>query len=247
MHGPAHISQDSDSERPTKVVSKSRKHSIETHPKDRNCEVCLRYKLTMAPCRRRTGEALPRAEKFGDWKTADHKVLNEEGEPRNNHRYAVVVQDLPTQWNQSYPCKPKYKDFTRDGKEFYESSSSCRKNKLFVLTNHWKIRKSCEDLSWNHRTSTSHRSETNGIAERAVRVKQTLSAVLLQSGLDDKWWSDSMECYCYPRNVQDLLAERKIPFERRLGEPFKEPKIPCGRPPPPSVLALAPPVTCSVP
>ena len=34
--------QDSDSERPTKVVSKSRKHNIYTHfPKARNCEVCL--------------------------------------------------------------------------------------------------------------------------------------------------------------------------------------------------------------
>ena len=42
---PAHISQDSDSERHTNVVSKSRKHGVETHfPKDRNCEVCLRTK-----------------------------------------------------------------------------------------------------------------------------------------------------------------------------------------------------------
>ena len=45
--------------------------------------------------------------------------------------------------------------------------------------------KSCEDLSWNHRTSTPFRSETNGIAERAARrVKEGTSAVLLQSGLD---------------------------------------------------------------
>ena len=47
--------------------------------------------------KRRTGEAAPRAEKSGDLITADHKVLNEEGESRNNHRYAVVVQDLATQ------------------------------------------------------------------------------------------------------------------------------------------------------
>ena len=47
----------------------------------------------------------------------------------------------------------------------------------------------CEDLSWNHCTSTPHRSETNGIAERAVRrVKEGTSAVLLQSGLDESWW-----------------------------------------------------------
>ena len=66
-------SQNSDSERPTKVVSKSSKHSFFTHfPKDRNCEVCLRTKMTRA-CRRRTGEAVPRAEKFGDLITAHHK------------------------------------------------------------------------------------------------------------------------------------------------------------------------------
>ena len=39
VHAPAHTSQDSDSERPTKLVQMSRKHSIYTHfPKDRNCE-----------------------------------------------------------------------------------------------------------------------------------------------------------------------------------------------------------------
>ena len=48
----------------------------------------------------------------------------------------------------------------------------------------------------NHCMSTPHRSETNGIAERAVRrVKEGTSAVLLQSGLNESWWADSMECY----------------------------------------------------
>ena len=84
-------------------------------------------------------------------------------------------------------------------------------------------------LSWNRRTSTPHRSETNGIAERAVRrVKEGTSAVLLQPGLDEKWWSDSVECYCYLRNVQDLLADGKTPHERRFGESFKGPIIPFG-------------------
>ena len=74
-----------------------------------------------------------------------------------------------------------------------------------------------------------HRSETNGITERAVRrVKEGTSAVLLQSGLDEKWWSDSMECYCYLRNVQDLLENGKTPYQRRFGESFKGPIIPFG-------------------
>ena len=71
------------------------KHSVYTHfPKDRNCEICQRTKITRAPCRRRNGGAVPRAENCGDLITADHKILSEGCESRNNHRYAVVVQDL---------------------------------------------------------------------------------------------------------------------------------------------------------
>ena len=51
---------------------------------------------------------------------------------------------------------------------------------------------------------------------------------MLQSGLDEKWWADSVECYCYLRNIQDFLADGKIPFERRFGEPFEGPVIPVG-------------------
>ena len=71
-----------------------------------------------------------------------------------------------------------------------------------------------------------HRSETNGIAERAVRrVKEGTSAVLLQSGLDEKWWADSLACFCYLQNVQDVLADGKTRYERRFGESFKGPII----------------------
>ena len=74
-----------------------------------------------------------------------------------------------------------------------------------------------------------HRSETNGIAERAVRrVKEGTSAVLLQSGLNESWWADSMECHTYLRNVTDLLSDGKTPYERRFGQPFKGPIIPFG-------------------
>ena len=100
---PAHISHDSDSERPSKGAA--RKRSIFTHfVKDRNCEVCLRTKMRRALCRGRTGEAVPRADKFGDLIAADQKVPNEE---RNNLGYGVVVQDLATPWIQSCPSNTK--------------------------------------------------------------------------------------------------------------------------------------------
>ena len=204
------------------------KHSVYTHfPKDRNCEICQRTKITRAPCRRRIGGAVPRAENFGDLITADHKVLSDSCASRKNHRYAFVVQDLATQWIQAYPCITKTSQETqRSLQKFLEPE---RNPKVIYTDNSLEIGKSCEDLSWNHCTSTPHRSETNGIAERAVRrLKEGTSAVLLQSGLNESWWADSMECYTCLRNVTDLLSDGKTPYERRFGQPFKGPIIPFG-------------------
>ena len=159
-------------------------NSVKIHfPKDRNCEICQRTKTTRAPCRRRIGGAVPRAENLGDLITADHKVLSESCESRNNHRYAVVVQDFATLWIQSYPCKTKTSQETqRSLQKFLEQN---KKPKVIYTENSLEFGKVCEDLSWNHCTSTPHRSETNGIADRAVRrVKEGTSAVLLQSSLE---------------------------------------------------------------
>ena len=153
--------------------------------------------------------------------TADHKVLSEGCESRNNHRYAVVVQDLATQWIQSYPCKTKsLQETQRSLQKFLEPN---RKPKVIHTYNSLEFDKACEDLSWNHCTSTPQRSETNGIAERAVRrVKEGTSAVLLQSGLDENWCAVSMECYTYLRNIQDLLSDGKHHTRDVLGNHSKD-------------------------
>ena len=137
------------------------------------------------------------------------------------------VQDLATQWIQAYPCKNKTSQETqRSLQKFLEPE---RKPKVIYTDNSLEFGKACEDLSWNHCTSTPHRSETNGIAERAVRrVKEGTSAVLLQSGLNESWWADSMECKTYLRNVTDFLYDGKTPYERRFGKPFEGPIIPFG-------------------
>ena len=95
-----------------------------------------------------------------------------------------------------------------------------KKPQVTYTDNSLAFGKACEDLSRNHCTSTSQRSETNGIVECAVRrVKEGIFAVLLQSGLDENWWADSMECYTYLQHIQDLLSDWKTPYERRFGEP----------------------------
>ena len=146
---------------------------------DRNCDICMRTKITRVPCRRRTGTAIPRADIFGDFISADHKVLSEGCESRDNHLYAVVVQDLATPSSQSYGCESKLPG------EPTEVPGADKEAKSHFSDNSLEFGNACEDLSWNHCTSTPHRSETNGIAERAVRrVKEGTSVALLQSGLD---------------------------------------------------------------
>ena len=106
-------------------------------------------------CRRRIGRVAPRAENFGDLITADHKVLSEGCASRNNHRYAVVVQDLATQSIQAYPCKNKTSQETqRSLQKFLEPDT---KPEIIYTDNSLEFGKACEDISWNHCTSTPHR------------------------------------------------------------------------------------------
>ena len=204
------------------------KHNVYIHfPKDRNCEICQRTKITRAPCRRRNGGAVPLAENFGDLITTDHKVLSDNCESRNNHRYAAVVQDLATQWIQAYPCKNKTSQETqRSLLKFLEPE---RKPTVIYTDNSLEFGIACEDLTWNHCTSTLHRSETNGIAERAVRrVKEGTSAVLLQSGLNESWWADSMECYTICELLQIFYLMGKHRMRDVLGNHFRGRIVPFG-------------------
>ena len=84
--------------------------------------------------------SIPRSAKFGHLTTADHKVLNEGSESRNNHRYAVVVQDLATQWIQSYLCKNKNSQETEKApRKFLEPS---HKPKVIEMDNSLEFGKS---------------------------------------------------------------------------------------------------------
>ena len=100
----------------------------------------------------------------------------------------------------------------RNGKSLHKFMEPTKKPKVICTDNSLEFDKSRQELSWNDCTSRPHRSETHGIAERAVRrVKEGTSAVLLQSGLDNECWTDSMECYCYLPNIQDILYDGKTP------------------------------------
>ena len=193
-------------------------------PKDPNCAVCRRTKVTRLPCRRNPGDRADRiqiVEKFGDMITGHHKVLNAEQESRLHHKCVVVVQDLATQWNHSYPCKTKSAQETQ--RTLRKFSRPEENPKSICTDNSLEWSEPVEELNWNHERSTPRRS---GIAERAVRlVKEGTSSVLVQLGLQESWWAEAMECYCFLRNVQDLPRGGQTPHERRFNSAFEGPII----------------------
>ena len=146
-----------------------------------------RTKITRGPhARRRNGEAVPRAAIFGDLITADHKVLSDNCESRNNHPICSRGAGLSHSMDPGVSMqKTKLHKKPRETSKI--SWNPERKPQVIHTDNSLEFGKACEDLSWNHCTSTPHRSETNGIAERAVRrVKESTSAVLLQACLNEQ-------------------------------------------------------------
>ena len=116
------------------------KHSVYTHfPKDRNCEICQRTKITRAPCRRRIGRVVPRAENVGDLITAITK-------------FSVKVVNLETitdmqSWCRTWPpngssrIRAKQKLHRKPREASKSSWSQIGSLKSFTLTIPWNLAK----------------------------------------------------------------------------------------------------------
>ena len=96
---------------------------------------------------------------------------------RHNHRYAVVVQELATQWIQSYPFATKTSQKTETSLRKFLVPSVMPESHLTIL---WTLAKPVKNYPGIIVHLRLTRSETNGIAERAVRrVYEGTSAVPL--------------------------------------------------------------------
>ena len=88
-----------------------------------------------------------------------------------------------------------------------------KKPSVIYTENSLEFGKVCEDLSRNQiilETLPVNTTQRRNKVERAARrVEGGTSAALLQSGLGNESWADSMECNCYLRNIQDLLSDGK--------------------------------------
>ena len=175
------------------------KHSVYTHfPKDRNCEICQRTKITTAPCRRRNGGAVPRAENFGDLIRADHK----------SSQWNLWISKQSSICNRGaglgHPMDPgisvQYQNFTRNPEKLAKVPGTREETKSHV---HWQFLRIRQSL-WRSLLESLHVYTTQirnkWECERAVRrVKESTSAVSLQSCLDENWWHGmlylSAKCY----------------------------------------------------
>ena len=126
-----------------KLEPGSGKHSVYTHfPKDPNCDICLKTKITKASCRKRTGAAVPRPKNFGDLITSHHKVS-----VKKVNRVTII--DMPwwykiwaAQWKQSYPCKRKTSQKAQ--KSLLKFLEPTRKPKVIYTDNSLEFGKSSE-------------------------------------------------------------------------------------------------------
>ena len=171
------------------------KHNVHTHfPKDRKCEICKRTKITRAPCRRRNGEAVPRAVNFGDLIKADHKVPSDNCESRK--KSSIRSRGTGSSYSMEQGVSVQKQNFTRNPEKLTNVPGADEENqKSFTLTIPWNSAMLVKISPGT--TARLHHTDRRlmVIAERAVRrVKEGTSAVLLQSGLNESWWADSMEC-----------------------------------------------------
>ena len=210
-----------------KVVPSRAQHSVFTDfPKDRNCDICMGTKIARASCRRRTGDSRATERKNdGDLITADHKILSEwKWIAETMHRYAVVVQDLATQWIQAYPCKTKTSQETqRSLQKFLEPD---RKPKAIYTDNSLEFgkvlwRTNLESLYVN---TTQITNEWDLLREQCAELRKgnlrhCCILVWIKNGGRILW-----NAAAYLRNIQDLSSDEKTPLWKAVRSmPFTVP------------------------
>jgi len=171
------------------------------------------------------GLAIPT--EFGDSITADHKVMSDFDQSRNQDRAACIALDRATHCFQGYPAPQKSRAYTKlTFQAFLGPKAEC---KHAYTDNSGEFTAALKELDIPHDNSRPHRPASNGQAERCVRkVVEGTSVQLVQSGFAYPWWCDAMFIYCFLANAHDTLLDGKTSYENRWGKPFTGPKYPMG-------------------
>ena len=112
-------------------------------------------------------------------------------------------------------------NFPGDGKEFTKVSRAVR---IAESHSHWQLIEIWHLLWRFYHEIVVHQHFIGPrrmvLLRSGTQSKRRNVCCIVAIRLGWKMWADSMECYCYLRNVQDLLADGKTLHERRFAEPF---------------------------
>ena len=143
---------------------------------------------------------------FGKMITTDNNILDLEDEFWAQHRYALITQDLFSYWMRSFPA------MIQNSVDIVKCLQRCMlpalKSWRSYTDNPMEFANPSTALAWTHDTSTPHRLQTNGVAEKAVRwVKSETTSALIQSDLLEEWWHETVEYYCHLLNICDKMTD----------------------------------------
>ena len=133
--------------------------------------------------------------------TAYHKVLDAERDSRLQHKYAVGSGGLGDATD-SHPCC-KTNSAQENAEKFQTILTARRKTQdPLVRTFLWHLLKPAKSsigiMRDLHVTDTKQMVLWN---ETVRPVKEGASSELVESGLQESWWAEALECHCYLRSA----------------------------------------------
>ena len=117
-----------------------------------------------------------------------------------NAKAALVIYDRACNWPECYPKATKSYGDTLEAMRHFQGPDD--KVKPFYSDNAPELRKAAKRMKWRMPTSTPGEPQSNGLAERIVRlVKERGRTNVLQSGLSKNWWAHAITHGCVSYNI----------------------------------------------
>ena len=203
-------------------------HLISHHPKNPFCDVCKRAKMSKSPSYRVEGSSQVDSKKFGDHITCDFLVTGDDYERGiDDEKAALVVKDVYSNFIYVYPSARRSVDSVVLAMKHFTSNSDevgvCYSDNAPELVGAFK------SLLWRHVQSKGYVSQSNAVAERAIRTILDGTRVnLLQSGLGHQYWPHAARHWCIAHDSLLALDSSPSPWELRFDAKCPMKVIPFG-------------------
>ena len=214
-----------------KAEARSITHMLTHKPKNRFCPACMQAKAVRVQARRVKRDAKKRAGKFVPTEfchlgTADHFDAKKElSQGASGQCWGLVIKAPGIDWLSGYSawCKD-----TMETSACLNHYAGREKLQMFHSDRSGELRKAATELGWPQSKSLPYRSETNAIAERAVReTLDGIRTILLHAGFTPEWWPDAIEYFCFAYNIRIVNGDSA--WNKRHGQGhFQGKQIPYG-------------------